>query len=106
MTCSSWAGCWGLNTDRSVNGLINSVCQFEHGERCTVNDMACQQPVQVLAEALTKKDIRKKLLQLQEEEDGVTRLDEQNRHCMANLRTKVRQINNEISRNGGEKVQR
>jgi hypothetical protein len=34
------------------------------------------------------------------------RLDEQNRRRMANLRTKVRQMNDEISRNGGEKVQR
>jgi hypothetical protein len=33
------------------------------------------------------------------------RLDEQNRYRMANLRTKVKQMNDEISRNGGEKLQ-
>jgi hypothetical protein len=47
-----------------------------------VNEMACHQTVQVsgssrarsVAETLTIEDIRKKLLQLQEEEDEVTRL--------------------------------
>jgi ribosomal protein S20 len=43
---------------------------------------------------------------LQEEEDEITRSNEQNRRRMANLRTKVKQMNNEISRNDGEKVQR
>jgi hypothetical protein len=62
-----------------------------------------------VAEALTIEDIMKKLLRLQEEEDEVTHLDEQNRrgmHAMANLRTKVKRMNDELSRNGGEKVQR
>jgi hypothetical protein len=36
-----------------------------------------------VAETLTIEDIRKKLLRLQEEEDEVTRLDEQNRRRMA-----------------------
>jgi predicted nucleic acid-binding Zn-ribbon protein len=59
-----------------------------------------------VAKALTIEDIRKKLLRLQEEENEVSRLYEQNRRRMANIRTKVRQINDEISRNGGEKEQR
>jgi hypothetical protein len=48
-------------------------------------------------------NIRKKLLRLQEEKDEVTRLDKQNRRHMANLRTKVKQMNDEISRNGDKK---
>jgi hypothetical protein len=48
-----------------------------------------------VAETLTIEDIRKKLLRLQEEEDEVTRLDEQNRRRLANLRTKVKQMNDE-----------
>jgi tetrahydromethanopterin S-methyltransferase subunit G len=68
------------------------------GERCIRTTSA--------AETLTIKDNRKKLLRLQEEEDEVTRLDEQNRRRMTNLRTKVKQMNGEISQNGGEKVQR
>jgi hypothetical protein len=55
---------------------------------------------------LTIEDIKKKLLLLQEEEDEVTCLEEQNRRRMANLRTKVKEMNDKISRNGGEKVQR
>jgi ribosomal protein S20 len=43
---------------------------------------------------------------LQLQEDEITRLDEQNQRRMANLRTKVKQMNDEISQNGGEKVQR
>jgi hypothetical protein len=34
------------------------------------------------------------------------RLGEQNRRRMAHLRTKIKQMNDKISRNGGEKVQR
>jgi hypothetical protein len=58
-----------------------------------------------VVEMLTE-NIRKKLLRLQEEKDEVTRLDKQNRRHMANLRTKVKQMNDEISRNGDKKVQR
>jgi hypothetical protein len=43
---------------------------------------------------------------LWEKKDEVKRLDEQNRRRMANLRTNVRQMNDEISQNVGEKVQR
>jgi hypothetical protein len=42
---------------------------------------------------------------LQDEQDEVTYLNEQCRRRMANLRTQIKQMNNEISRNG-EKVQR
>jgi hypothetical protein len=49
-----------------------------------------------VAETLTIEDIRKKLLRLQEEEDEVTSLDEQNRRRMANIRTKVRQMNEKV----------
>jgi hypothetical protein len=55
---------------------------------------------------LTIEDIRRKLLSLQEEEDEVTRLDEQKRHRIGNLRTKVKQMIDEILQNGGEQVQR
>jgi phage shock protein A len=51
-------------------------------------------------------DIINQLLRLQEEEDEVTHLDEQNRRSMANLRTKVSQMNDKLSRIVVEKVQR
>jgi hypothetical protein len=103
----------GVETDRSVDGLSNSICQFlcsrPNGGRDGVSSTSSsfgEQSFQTrsVAEILTIEDIRKELLQLQEDE--ITRLDEQNQRRMANLRAKVKQMNDEISQNGGEKVQR
>jgi hypothetical protein len=79
----------GLETDRSVDGLSNSICQFlcsrPNSERDGVSSTSSSIGersfrTKSVAESLTIEDIRKKLMRLQEEED--------------------------ISRNGGEKVQR
>jgi hypothetical protein len=60
----------GLETDRSVDELSNSICQFlcsrPNGER---NGMSISFRTRSVAEMLTIEDIRKKLLRLQEEED-------------------------------------
>jgi hypothetical protein len=100
----------GLETDSSVDGLSNSICQFwcSRSSSSVASSSVEERSFRTrsIAETLTIEDIKKKLLRLQEEEDEVTRLDEQNRRRMAKLRAKVKQMNKEISRNGGEKVQR
>jgi hypothetical protein len=91
----------------SLSGLSNNICQILCSRRNEQRDGVSSTSskvgernfrTRIVAETLTIEDIRKKLLRLQEEEDEVMLLDEQNRRHMA--------MNNEISRNGGEKVQR
>jgi hypothetical protein len=91
-----------LETDSSVDELSNSICQFlcsrPNGERDGVSFTSSSVGersfrTRSVAATLTMEDIRKKLLRLQEEEDEVTR-------------SKVKQMNDEISQNGSEKVQR
>jgi hypothetical protein len=77
----------GLETDRSVDGLSNSRCKFlcsrPNGERdgvssttSNVRERSFQR--RSVAETLMIEDIWKKIMQLQEEEDEGTCLDEKN----------------------------
>jgi hypothetical protein len=84
----------GLETDRSVDGLSNSICHFlcsrPNSERDGVSSTSSSVGERIfrtrsVAEALTIGDIIKNFLLLQEEENEVTRLDEQNRRGMPNM---------------------
>jgi hypothetical protein len=96
MTCSSWTD--AATKQQYLPVLCSRPNGEQYGESSTssnVRERSFQR--RSVVEWLTIEDIRKMLLRLQEEEDEVTRLDEQNRLCMANLRTKVKQIKDEIS---------
>jgi hypothetical protein len=91
----------GLGTDRSVYGVSKWVFVQPTKRWTSVSSTSSSVGERSFrtrsdAETLTIEDIRKKLLRLQKEEDEVMRLEGQN------WRRNMKQMNDEISRNGSD----